>query len=166
MEGLHTQQFRELVVRPTLTFIGLWSPARENLLIGTALQESRLHYLKQLGKGPALSVYQIEPRTYQDLYDSYLAWRPDMQDKVDALCGRMNTGKNKVLELVGNLNYATAMAAVFYRRVKEALPPPFDAQAMAAYYKRYYNTPAGKATVEGALPFFKEAVDGYAALPA
>ena len=49
---LNAQQLRTLVVRPALQAIGAWSPAAENLVMGTAGQESRLTHLHQLGGGP------------------------------------------------------------------------------------------------------------------
>ena len=64
--GLNLDHFRADVIQPTLAhldgddaprFQGL---AAENLLLGTALVESGLHYLHQLGGGPALGIYQIE----------------------------------------------------------------------------------------------------------
>lgn len=51
-------------------------------------------------------------------------------------------------ELITNLAYATAMARVFYRRVKEALPAADDLDGMGRYWKKYYNTPLGRGTVE------------------
>ena len=38
--GLNPQQFRSLVIRPTLRRLDLWSEAAEELLLGTAIQES------------------------------------------------------------------------------------------------------------------------------
>ena len=60
MSGIKASELRQYVIRPTLKAINLWSIAAENLLLGTAAQESQLgHYLTQV-KGPALGIYQIE----------------------------------------------------------------------------------------------------------
>src|SRR3954469_3472805 len=59
-------QFRNFVVRPILDYLGLASPAAENLLVGTALYESGLEALDQwtgpgdATLGPAFGIYQIE----------------------------------------------------------------------------------------------------------
>ncbi len=53
---INTTQFRDLVVRPTLKQINLYSASAVELLMGTAVQESRLTYLQQLDEGPALGV--------------------------------------------------------------------------------------------------------------
>jgi len=157
MDGLNIGHFREHVVRPVLKYLDLWSLAAENLLIGTAITESRLHYLVQK-KGPALSVFQMEPDTFWDLQYSWLTYRPELKGLTERLRGTLYLEHDKHLELVGNLYYATAMARVFYRRVKEALPDALDAPALAAYWKKYYNTRLGKGTVEGATPHFALAV--------
>ena len=52
--------FLAYVVRPSLDSIGLWSPAAERLLLGTALTESELTWLRQRGDGPARGAQ--EPR--------------------------------------------------------------------------------------------------------
>lgn len=158
LNGINLRQFRVDIVRPVLTYLGLHSQAAENLLIGTALTESRLHYVRQLNSGPALSVFQIEPATFHDLYSSFLAYRPELLSQVDALCGKLYPADLKHMELIGNLSYATAIARVFYRRVKAALPAAEDAAGMANYWKRHYNTIKGAGTVSGALPHFQMAV--------
>ena len=63
------KQFRELIIRPALEAIGLWSQTAENLVLGTAIHESgNFKYIKQVGGGTALSFYQIEPVTADDIY--------------------------------------------------------------------------------------------------
>ena len=80
--GLDTKQLRTRIVRPTLQVIGLWSPSAENLVMGTAMQESRCTYLKQLGKGPAIGIFQMEPMTFQDIYDNFLSYQHELRAKV------------------------------------------------------------------------------------
>lgn len=46
------------------------------------------------------------------------------------------------------------MTRLHYSRVKEALPDRNSVEAVYAYYKKYYNTPMGKAT-------FKECVSKW-----
>lgn len=151
MYGLNPQQFRVQIVRPTLMHLDLHSQAAENLLIGTALQESRLTYLRQLGTGPALGVMQMEPATYNDIWLNYLKYQPELAAKVKEFQPKAAFGAS---DMIGNLPYAVAMARVHYRRVKDPLPAALDARALAAYWKQYYNTPLGAGTVDEALPHF------------
>ena len=47
------------------------------------------------------------------------------------------------------------MCRVHYYRKPAALPHYGDAEAMTAYWKRYYNTRLGKGTATKALPHFQ-----------
>jgi len=56
---------RREIIAPALRHIGMWSGAAENLLLGTAAVESRMGtYLRQVGGGPALGIWQVEPVTH------------------------------------------------------------------------------------------------------
>ena len=47
------------LIKETLTGIDKYSIDALNLLLGTAAQESRFgHYIRQLGSGPALGIFQ------------------------------------------------------------------------------------------------------------
>lgn len=155
---LNVVHFRDLIIRPTLKHLGLESEAAVELLLGTAIQESRLTYLKQLGEGPALGVYQVEPATHDDAWDNYLVYRKELAVKVAQTCNRHRCGRAD--EMVGNLWYATAMARVHYLRVPHPLPAPGDVDAMAAYWKRWYNTHEGAGTEEEYIENWNEATFG------
>lgn len=151
--GIDVDQFRELIVQPTLKGIELWTPAAENLVLGTALHESHAHFLKQI-KGPAIGPYQMEPATFDDLCENFLKYQPTLAARVYALA----IGAPDAQEMAGNWYFATAMCRIHYRRMTEPLPPANDAVALAGYWKRHYNTALGKGTVELALPAFKRAI--------
>ncbi|WP_417790651.1 hypothetical protein [Terasakiella pusilla] len=141
---INAKHLRLNVIRPTLEAVGLWSFSAENLLMGTAAQESRLgEYLVQLGNGPARGIFQMEPATLDDIYKNYLAYRPNVQGKVDAF---LSPAMSKPDNLTCNLAYAALMCRVHYMRVPAPLPEAHNVEAMGRYWKRYYNTPAGKGT--------------------
>ena len=137
------QQFRARVIRPTLDYLGMWSPAAENLLIGTALVESNLSALVQAGGGPALGVYQIEPATHDDVLVNFLGHREPLDRCVRELAGGIPPGALATEQLVVNLGYATAIARLIYYRRPEPLPDASDAEALGLYWKQHYNTPLG-----------------------
>ena len=156
--GIDIDQFRTMVVRPVLHYLSMHSNAAENLLIGTALQESRLHYLHQLGGGPAIGVFQMEPATHDDIFENYLEYKAVLRGKVYGLQIPQSRPLNgNAAHMAGNLYYAAAMARVHYYRVPRALPGPDDVHGLAAYWKRWYNTPLGAGTVEEAIPHFQVA---------
>jgi hypothetical protein len=144
-----------LIVRPVLCHLELWSVAAENLLLGTAVQESGLRFLQQRGGGPARGVYQIEPRTESDLHDNFLKYRPPLRDKVLALLAPVPSRHE---QLVSNLAYATAVARLIYHRIPQQLPEAEDVDALGRYWKRHFNTDAGRGTVSAFVHNYKEFV--------
>lgn len=160
--GLDTKQFRLAIVRPVLQRLQLWNPAAENLVVGTALHESHLKYVKQIN-GPALGLFQMEGPTHADLHKNFLKFNPDLSKRVAQLASFFTTDFPDPTEMVANVAYAAAMCRVHYRRVKESLPPSNNPALLAQYWKTYYNTRLGKGTVVQALPHFELAVKEGAA---
>ena len=140
-------QFRDYIVTPTLKEIQLYSKAAMRLLIGTALTESKLEYLHQVGGGPALGVYQMEPATHDDIWKNYLLFKLPLAQKMNGF--NFNYLDSK--QMVWNLKYATAMCRAHYLRVKAPLPDHNDISGMADYWKKHYNTEKGKGTPEDFL---------------
>jgi len=113
------QAFTTTVIKPVLLKLGLHSPAAEQLLLATAIQESHLKYRKQIG-GPALSYFQIEPNTHDDIWNNFLKYRPQLSNKVIGLMS--SPVANKIKELENNDKYAAAIARIHYLRVPAPIP--------------------------------------------
>jgi hypothetical protein len=135
-------QFRDYVIEPTLEDLGMLSTSAVELVLGTALQESHLTYIKQLGEGPALGVCQMEPNTHDDIWENFLKYRNVLSDAV------LDIGGPNAPELIWNLKYSVAMCRVHYRRVRSPLPQAGDVAGQAQYWKTYYNTELGKGTTQ------------------
>lgn len=129
--SFNSQQFRNLICE-TLAENNLYSPEAVELLLGTAAQESGFGtYLRQI-KGPALGVFQMEPATFQ--------W---MKEKF----GRVYGFQDRTAEdMVWDLKLAILLCRLRYLVVSEAIPKSGDLPAQARYWKKYYNTSAGKGT--------------------
>jgi len=137
-------QLLTAVIRPVLVNLELWSEKAERLILGTALQESECgRWILQLGGGPGLGIYQMETATHNDIWANYLAYQPTLVEKIVRHAAGVHG--NSADELVGNLCYATAMCRVHYLRDPEPIPDYLVGQA--TYWKRVYNTKAGKGTV-------------------
>lgn len=149
MSGLDLAQVRTLWVGPALTAVGLWSKPAEDLVLGTGLVESGYSYLKQVGGGPALSPWQIEKATHDDIWANYLHFRP-------SLAGLVSHHGSTAADLVARPLYAAIICRLKYLRAPEKLPT--TAEEMALYHKKYYNTQSGKASVERNIPLFKQAI--------
>jgi hypothetical protein len=136
--------FSTTIIRPSLISISEWSSPAEQLLLGTAIHESgRFRYRKQI-HGPALGLFQMEPVTHDDIWKTFLSYRPSLASKVSALLSSPTA--DKLHELEFNDQYASAMARIKYLRGGVPLPSLNDIPAMANYWKRFYNTPLGKGT--------------------
>ena len=153
---LDVKQFRDNVILPVLGILEMDGQAAVNLVLGTGIQESRLTYLRQLGNGPAMGLFQMEPATHDDIWNNYLAYRPHLSAVVQSFTAYSpNSG-----ELIGNLWYATALCRVHYRRVPHPLPEHDDVEGMAEYWKEHYNTFEGAGTVEEYVENWNEATFG------
>ncbi len=148
------RNFAKNIIRPTLDYLGsrYGGVSVEQLLLGTALQESGgLKWRKQLGSGPALSYYQIEPATMNDRY----RYSSVVRTKVDAL----RNGQSKLHALQYNDKFATALARLIYYSKPGKIPNDINGQA--AYWKKYYNTYGGAGTTSEYLEKWNKYVKGY-----
>ena len=146
--AFNKDQFKSLIEK-VLTKMDMNSKSAVNLLLGTAAQESGFGtYLRQLGDGPALGVFQMEPATERDIWSNYLAYREKETNIIEYLVSITGADGKYSLDLEGNLIYQIAMARLHYRRVKEPLPLFDDINGLARYWKNHYNTIHGKGTIE------------------
>ena len=123
-----------------------------NMIIETACVESNCgEYIKQI-KGPACSIFQIEPNTAKDIIQNYIVKnKPRLQNFNRLYNANLTLEQN----LCTNLMFAIFMCRCFYLRIKE--PIPSTVELRAKYWKKYYNTNLGKGTVEKYI----KAVDKY-----
>lgn len=153
--SLSPRHLKLFVVEPVLAHLsgpdapGIGSAAAAELVLGTAAQESHLRALDQITGagdrtlGPAYGLFQIEPRTHDDIWKNYLAHRPALARRVAALRGEW---PDPVVQLATNLAYAAAMARLVYYRSPVKLAAPGDVAGHARVWKQVYNTHLGKGT--------------------
>lgn len=111
---ININELRCSVVKPCLTSLGDYSPAAEDLLVGTAVVEtlSRFHNDAPLG---GLGVYRITPERHKAIWDEFLVNYPDLASYVRGLASQQQFLQEPHGELVTNLGYATAIAWLIYR---------------------------------------------------
>jgi hypothetical protein len=143
--GINPNQLQRDIIVPALQLLGMDSPSARMLLLGTAAQESRCgHYVRQLGTGPAVGIFQMEPATYRDIWNNYIAYHPEIQKALAARWPMQPLAE----EMVTDLLLAAVMCRLHYRRVKSKLPNHDDVRALANYWKEHYNTHQGRGTVD------------------
>ena len=144
------------LIAPTIKQIGLYSDTALNLVTGTGLVESGYRVTSQIGCGPALGWFQMEPATHDDCWWNFLRYRPELARAVSALC---HDEEPSASLLQSNPAYAAAMCRVKYLRSPLPLPKN-TAFNLCQYWKQVYNTPLGKGQVDAQhISLFQEAID-------
>lgn len=148
--SLNVRQVLERVIRPALRSLGdgMASEAAERLVLGTAAVESEFRHLVQLGGGPAVGLWQMEPATYRDIWQNFLAYKEDLRLRVLANATRTNGREDEPdpTEMIWNLRLGAVMCRVHYLRDPNYLPDARNVDALAAVWKRHYNTRLGAGT--------------------
>lgn len=116
------------------------------LLLEICAVESDFGFIVKQTSGPALSPWQIEPRTWDYLLRRLKSERPDLHVHLNGL---YRPGKSQFWNRTRNIPYACASAMLLVHLV---FPNGFDGNlstisARAKMWKRWYNTPKGLGTV-------------------
>ncbi len=151
---LDCSQFRSLIIEPVLSKLQVYSKPAEELLVFTCAAESLGGtYLAQV-KGPAMGIFQMEPATYTDIWVNYIRPRNQLATllAMHYACSRIPD----VHRMIYDLHFATAMARIHYLRVTEYIPNTNDPEALFDYYKKYYNTPKGKAKKDESIKKYQD----------
>lgn len=151
--SFNKNQFRNLIESVLGNHPELFSESAVQLLLGTAAQESGFGtYLRQLGGGPAIGVFQMEPKTFIWLRDKYKKKYPEIANR-------------EVTDMEWDLRLAILMARLRYRIVPAKLPPAHHVGALAAYWKEFFNTVHGAGTVEQFIANYRKFVDAKTFTP-
>lgn len=150
--SIDIKQFHDLILVPTLNSMGLYSKEACQIIIGTGCQESKFTFIHQEDKGPALGFFQCEPATYKSIINNVFLYNVAMKQRFQAVLG------SEIMPdfsgLMWNLKLACIVCRLHYLRVNEEIP--IDLKGQAAYYKKYYNTPLGKATEQEYIDNFNK----------
>lgn len=153
-------QLATYVIKPTLEETGLFSDSAINLLLGTCAQESHMGtYLHQLGNGPAIGIFQMEPTTFNDIFENYLIYKTELCKIIRAALKCKNLNVLKPIDMTWNLKLATIMCRIHYLRVPKKLPEANDLAGLANYWKKYYNTKLGKGTTDEFIINYRRFID-------
>lgn len=152
--------FHDLIIKPSIGTVGLDSIPARVLLLGTALIESELTFLEQKGPGKAKGFYQMEEKTYQDILRYLNRYeRKNLKERCLAACFYESWPPSEAL--IHNLRWATLMCRLKYWMQPQSLPAWDDAQGMAEYHKKYYNTAQGKTDVDKSEQVFNSLIIVY-----
>lgn len=157
--AININQLIELVIRPALKQMNAYSAAAEQLVAGTAAKESACgFYLHQI-KGPALSIYQVEPETYDNLWNQFLTGNNPTRRLILGSCGYISPPGHD--RLVTDLMLATMMCRAKYLWITSPLPNFGDINGQANYWDKYYNGNPVKGFPKEYIESYNQYVGGY-----
>jgi len=112
---------------------------------------------KQIGGGPAVSFWQIEPATAEDVYYRYLFSRKNLKDRVERFSGVSRVERGQMREvLLENPRFAACMARLVYGMDKGSVPKGKGWEGHAEYWKKAYQKGGSKGlSAKKALEVFK-----------
>lgn len=153
-------QLVEYVMLPTLKDLHMHSKASESLMLGTCAVESDFGtYIHQIGGGPALGPFEMEPTTHDSLWTHYIHNRSGLRDTIMNICNLSSYPDASLMMF--DLRYATVMARIKYWPVPEKLPEANDIKGQARYWKKYYNTAGGKGTTSKFISKYTQYIEEY-----
>lgn len=133
--------FEHLVIRPTLSCLNIKSISAVKLLLGTALSETDIN-TRMADDG--IGIYGITSIQHRQVWDQYLAYKPELASKIRSLASRNRFLQNPDEELAENTAYATAIAWIIYEMAEEPLPEQAMDETLASFWQHYFHkgTPA------------------------
>lgn len=114
------EHLQEQVIRPTLEYLGAWSAEAERELLASALRKTDVGLFSRQSQG--LGLFRITSSQHRDLWDRYLAFRPDIASRVRGLASQRAFLSNPDNELQTNLSYCTAIAWLLSQRARVTTP--------------------------------------------
>lgn len=135
--SLDINQLVTYIICPVLKQVGIYSPEGEQLVLGTGAKESGFKYIHQIGGGPALGFYQMEPATYWNLWNQYLLNKPELRKLILSVCKYSTIPSEDFL--MHDLRLATIMCRVRYMWINSPIPAFNDIDGQAKYWAKYYN---------------------------
>ena len=139
--SFNASQFRDTIKRCLAPYdLRMASPSGIELICLTCAVESDFGtYFRQIGGGPGRGCMSLEPPTCQDVVGRVILPKyPDFPHIKSA-------------DLETDIKASIIIARFKYWPFPQPLPKAHDIPALARYWKKYYNTSAGKGTVEKAV---------------
>ena len=124
------EHLREQVIEPTLKYLGEWTPSAEAFLLDSAVEAPELGLFSPRNDG--LGIFHITPDQHRDIWDRYLAFKPEMASRIRGLASQRAFLSNPDNELQTNLSYCTAIAWLLYQRANLAQDAPKTEESATA----------------------------------
>jgi len=113
------EHLRDQVIQPTLKYLGAWTPNIESTLLDAVVEAPELGLFSETKAG--LSIFHITAAQHRDIWDRYLAFKPEMASRIRGLASQRAFLTDPDGELQTNLSYCTAIAWLLYQRANMAI---------------------------------------------
>lgn len=137
--GINASDLRELIIKPYLQALGEHSVVAENLLLGTAAQESSLGLHCYCAHTKGLELYRITAEKHLELWDTYQVQFPELASQQRGSASQQQFLRNPHGELMSNLTYATGIAWMIYRRSLIDVSKPLEAFSLAQLWTNHFD---------------------------
>ncbi len=124
------EHLRDQVIRPTLKYLGAWTPANESSLLAACVESPELGLFSPRNGG--LGLFHITAAQHRDIWDRYLAFNPEIAGRVRGLASQRAFLSDPDSELQTNLSYCTAIAWLLYQRSKPVMADPQSGEMATA----------------------------------
>lgn len=141
--GIDVRELRERVIRPCLKLFNENSESAENLLLGTAAQESLMGKHCVCERTGGLGLYRITAEKHREVWDKYLVQFPDLASLQRGLASQHQFLKDPHAELITNLCYSTGMAWIIYRQARVNFSKPTKLLTLANLWATHFDNGAG-----------------------
>ncbi len=124
------EHLRDQVIQPTLKYLGVWDNDTEAFLLSAATNAPELGLFSARQDG--LGIFSITPKQHRDIWDTHLAFSPDLASRVRGLASQRAFLSDPDKELQTNLSYCTAIAYLLYERSKPVKNTTLEEAAASA----------------------------------
>ncbi len=151
-------QLRDLIIKPTLIDLVMFSKDTLDLLMFTcAVESDGGTYLRQI-KGSALGIYGMETDTYNDIWQNYIKNRGGL---ISILSSNFNIYQMPEEErLIYDLRFATIMACLHYEKVTGGFYKINTDDNLWHFYKNFYNCHLDIAEKDVAIKRYHDFISG------
>ena len=152
--GINPQHLYDHVIKPACIIVdGYVRREVADLMLGTCAQESMMgRFLQQHNSGPAHGIFQMEEPAYNDVWENYLKYKPELKQQILVVFGGVDAVNYH--RLTADMLFAAVMCRLDYKREPQAIPKD-NILGLANYWKAYWNSKKGKGTPEEFITNFQ-----------
>ena len=133
------------IINWSLNNLDMNSEDASALVYRTGMAESGYRHLSQMGSGPAVGFFQVEPATIDDTWNNYAVYRKPIMAILKDMGFDPDDSRMRVMSSIA---LQAAFCRLKYLRDPKPIPCWTDLEEQGKYWKRVYNTNLGSGTIK------------------